>query len=92
MDEIITCQRGEPVELRLPAAIQWGMAVNDPEHILASVAPQGEADATGQSRVWRFDTVAVGTATVLFSGRPIITAGRARPYIVMAREFAITVQ
>ncbi len=92
MDETITCRRGEPVELRLPAAMQWGMTVSDPDHILAPVAPQGEPDGAGQSRVWRFDTVAQGTATVLFSGRPIIPAGMVRPHIVMAREFTITVQ
>lgn len=92
MDETISCRRGEPVELRLPAAMQWGMTINDPTHILVPTAPQSELDATGQSRVWRFDTVAVGTATVLFSGRPIIPGGMARPHIVMAREFVITVQ
>jgi hypothetical protein len=91
IDEIV-CQQGEPVELRLPHAMQWSLRLDDPDHILVPQEPQGELDEASQQIVWRFSTVGTGNATAMLTGRPIVRPGAMRPHFVMAREFAITVR
>jgi hypothetical protein len=59
---------GQRLEIRLDSQVQWGLRVDDPQHVLVSANAQGWHDARSNTCVWRFTAQAAGDAQLVFSG------------------------
>jgi len=82
---------GQSVEVALPANLQWTYSPTSGQGIVQLQQPAGYYDASRQSCIWRFVTLAKGQATLAYSRIAVCVPGTKCSQVAMAVPLDLTV-
>ena len=89
--QTVTLNKGQTLEVRLPAAMRWSMSIQGNANVLTPSAANGWYDASLDNCVWRFVAANQGNATLSFGGVAVCKPNTECPAIAVAQDYEITV-
>jgi hypothetical protein len=91
-NQALTVRRGQRLEIRLAAQVQWEMQVDDPNHTLLDAASEGWYDSVSHACVWRFVAANAGNARLSYIGSIVCPPLELCPAVEHAVSYQVTVQ
>ncbi len=89
--QTVTLNKGQTLEVHLPAAMRWGLSTQGSANVLTPSVPNGWYDAGLDSCVWRFAAAGQGNVTLAFGGVAVCKPNTECPAIAVAQDYEVTV-